>query len=287
MANTNKPYRIVAAVLGAMEIAALSMAVIAILSIGGNGLDKLLAVLAFYIFLPVAVIIGIFLGIRFGSSATAWGFARPRQVIISMIVALLFLYINDLSQDRGELAKDPFVSASADMLIQSLSDRENEYNRLSAAQELVQRNYPSAGELILPLLQDKSGDVRGRAACLLGQLRDKRAVDGIVILLDDKEYGTRLDAVWSLGEIRDNRAVSPLLEVLNRPNFSGVAAEALARIGDRRAVGPLIGFLESEDRMGRLQSHKWVISSLENLTGQKYGSDIARWRQWYEYEGKK
>jgi HEAT repeat protein len=281
----------VAAFLGAVETVALFMAVIALLSMGGSGLDRLLAAFAFMVFLPVAAVIGIFLGIKFVRSASPWGFARPRQVIISVIVAVLLLGFNSLFQEMGlikkaEPLKDPFVSVSADHLIKSLSDPQAD-NRVRAAEELVQRHYPTAGDFILPLLQDRSGYVRGRATVLLGQLRDKRAVDRIVTFLDDADYGTQLDAVRSLGEIRDGRAVAPLLAVINRPHFSGVVAEALAKIGDQQAVGPLIDFLENATREDEMKYRNWVVISLEKLSGQKYGNDIVRWRQWYEAEGKK
>jgi len=36
--------------------------------------------------------------------------------------------------------------------------------------------------------------------------------------------------------------------VINRPYFSGVVAEALAKIGDQQAVGPFIDFLENATR---------------------------------------
>jgi HEAT repeats/PBS lyase HEAT-like repeat len=286
MTNVNKPYRMIAAVLGALETVALLMAVIALLSMGGDGLDRLLAAFAFYIFLPVAAVIGIFLGIKFGRSASPWAFGRPRQVIISVIVAVLLLGLNEHFQDRGRPTKDPFVSASSEQIVQFLRDPQPE-NRSRAAEELVQRHYPAAGDLILPLLKDGSGSVRGRAAVLLGQLRDKRAVDRIVMLLDDPDYGTQIDAVRGLGEMGERRAVAPLLAALHRPNFSGIIADALAKIGDQRAVGPLIDYLENTTKEDEVKYRNWVISSLEKLSGQKLGNDIVRWRQWYESEGKK
>ena len=68
MTNTFKPYRIVAACLGTMETVALLMAVLALLSMGCDGIDRLLAAFSFYVLLPVAAVIGIFLGIRIGRS---------------------------------------------------------------------------------------------------------------------------------------------------------------------------------------------------------------------------
>jgi hypothetical protein len=291
MTNPNRPKRMVAAFLGAVEAVALLMAVIALLSLGSDGLDRLFAAFAFMVFLPVAMVIGIFLGIKFGRSASSWSFARPRQVIISIILAFLILGFHSLFREMGIIEKpkplkDPFVTASIDHLIKSLSDPQP-ISRVRVAEELKQRHYPSAGDLILPLLQDKSGYVRGRAIVLLGQLRDRRAVDRIVGFLDDPDYGTQLDAVRSLGEIGDSRAVAPLLAVLNRPHFSGVVAEALAKIGDQRAVGPLIEFLQNAKREDQVQLRNWVIISLEKLSGQKYGTDFVRWQQWYKAEGKR
>ncbi len=269
-----------------MEAVALVMAIMALLSMGGDGIDRLLAVFAFYMLLPVAVVFGIFLGIKSGRSASPWGFAHPRQVIITVAVAVLLFVSNEIFQYKGKPAKDPFLSAPVEQLVHSLRDPQDE-NRVRAAEELVRRHHPSAADLILPLLQDTNTNVRDRATVLLGQLRDSRAVDRIVRLLDDPDYGTQIDAVRSLGEIGDDRAVAPLLAVLRRPNFGGVVAEALAKIGDQRGIGPLIGFLENAAKENQLKNHNWVITSLEKLSGQKYGNDTIRWRQWYEAEGKK
>lgn len=260
-----------AALLGAIEITALLLAVISLVSMGGDSLDKMAAAFFFIISLPVALGIGILLGIKFGGTASPWAFAHLRQVFISVIAASLLLGFNSLFQEMGltvkkpEPLKDPFVTASAEHLIKSLNDSQPD-SRVRAAEELVHRHYPSVGDLILPLLQDNNGYVRSRAIVLLGQLREKRAVDRIIAFLDDPDYGTQLDAVRSLGEIGDGRAVEPLLAVINRPNFSGVAAEALAKIGDRRAVGPLIGFLENANREDQIKLRNWVVTSLEKLS---------------------
>jgi HEAT repeat protein len=259
----------------------LLMAILSLLSMGGDGIDRLFAFFVFYVSLPVAAVIGIFLGIKFGRSGSPWGFARPRQVIISVIVAVLLLGLNELFQDRGKPAKNPFASASTEELIRSLGDPQAE-NRLRAAQALVQRHHPSAGDHIMPLLQDPNRNVRCRATALLGQLRDRRAVDPIITFLDDPDYEIQLAAVRSLGEIGDSSSVEPLLAVIHRPHFSGIVAEALANIGNRRAVGPLIDILENKTGEDAMKYRKWVVTSLEKLSGQKYGNDIVRWRQWYE-----
>ncbi len=188
-----------------------------------------------------------------------------------MLVAVLLLGLNEIYQDKGKPVKDPIASATPEKLSHSLNDSRAEY-RMMAAEELVRRHHPSAGDLLLPLLQDPDGNVRGRAAVLLGQLRDIRAVDRIVLLLDNPNYGTQLDAVRSLGLIGDGRAVAPLLSLLYRPNFAGVAAEALAKIGDQRAVGPLIGFLEKAKKENKFSRARRCGVSLI-LTGCIPGCD--------------
>ncbi len=291
MSNAARPHRLGAALYGAGELTALLFSGIAVLSIGGDGLDKMAAAFIFMVTAPVAVVIGAILGTRSVRSTSSWGFARPRQVIISVLFACLFLGLNLYSYEIGLIKKpipltDPLANTSHGQIVSSLSDPRPE-NRVSAAEELVRRHDPAAGDLLLPLLQDPNGHVRGRAAVLLGQIRDKRAVDKIVGLLDDPEYGTQLDAIRSLGEIGDSRAVVSLLAVLARPHSSGVVAEALAKIGDHRAIGPLIDFLETSSREDQLQFRKWVIESLEKLSGQHFGDDMASWRQWYEADTRK
>jgi hypothetical protein len=277
--DTHRPPRAVAAFLGATEVVALLAVVLTLASMGADWIGRLLAAFVVYVSTPVAVIAGIFLGIRFGRSASPWGFAKVRQVGISVIVAGLLVGLGEVSEDRGKPVNDPFVLAS-----HSLSDPLPD-NRARAAQELVQRQCTCAADLVLPLLQDEDADVRSRAIVLCGQLREGRAVDIIVGRLNDPDYGTQVEAVRSLGEIGDGRAVAPLLAVIRRPHLSGVVADALAKIGDQRAVGPLIDFLEDTKREDELEYRNWVVTSLEKLSGQHYGDDLVRWRRWYEAEG--
>jgi hypothetical protein len=293
MTDTGKPNRLLAAIYGAVELLALDLAAIALFSMGGDGLDRMFAAYVFIITAPVAAVLGAFLGIRSAKSVSPWGYARPRQVIISVLVAFLLLGFNSLFQEMGlihpkqpTLLKNSIADASLDQLTKSLHDPMPQ-NRAGAAEELVRRRHPASGDLILPLLQDSDAHVRERSVVLLGQLRDKRAVPGIISLLDDPDYGVQLAAVRSLGEIGDKRAVAPLITVLDRQNFGGVVAEALSQIGDRRAVGPLIDFLDKAQQKGAVPMQNLILSSLEKLSDQHFGNDMARWQQWYETEGRK
>ncbi len=92
--------------------------VIALLSMDSDGLDRLLAYFIFIKCLPFAMIVGIVLDIISIRFSSPWGFARPRQVIISVIAAFLLLGFNNLFQEMGfikktEPLKDHFVTASS------------------------------------------------------------------------------------------------------------------------------------------------------------------------------
>jgi hypothetical protein len=120
------PGRFTAALMGAVEMASLFLSLVALLSMGGGELDKLFAAFVFMVSLPLAVLVGIFLGIKL-RSASPWRFAGPRQVIITVIAALLLLGFNSLFQEMGLIPrrvplKDPFIAASTNQIISSLGD---------------------------------------------------------------------------------------------------------------------------------------------------------------------
>lgn len=74
---------------------------------------------------------------------------------------------------------------------------------------------------------------RGRAAMMLGKLRDTRAVDPLIQALDAPGFKTPVYAAEALGKIGDPRAIDPLLAALNTNNdtFRRAAVEALKKLG--------------------------------------------------------
>jgi HEAT repeat protein len=82
--------------------------------------------------------------------------------------------------------------------------------------------------------------VRGRAAQMLGRLRDPRAVDPLIAALDAPGFQTTLHAVESLGMLGDLRAVEPLREMLTNSHekYREAARAALTQLGvDPDAAG--------------------------------------------------
>ncbi|TVR24543.1 MAG: HEAT repeat domain-containing protein [Anaerolineaceae bacterium] len=75
--------------------------------------------------------------------------------------------------------------------------------------------------------------VRGRAAMMLGKLRDPRAVDPLIRALNAPGHQTPLQAAQALGKIGDPRAIEPLLMLAanGRDKTREAALEALDRLG--------------------------------------------------------
>ena len=75
---------------------------------------------------------------------------------------------------------------------------------------------------------------RGKAALMLGKLRDIRAVDALIEALGAPGFQTPIYAAKALGEIGDPRAIEPLLNALFASTsdiFQKAARDALGRLG--------------------------------------------------------
>ncbi|MCX5884510.1 MAG: HEAT repeat domain-containing protein [Proteobacteria bacterium] len=105
-------------------------------------------------------------------------------------------------------------------------------------------------------LKSNSATIYGRsqAAKALGEIRDIRGVEPLIVALKDETYVVREAAAWALGGIKDIRAVEPLIAALNSVKRQPVAW-ALGEIKDIRAVEPLIAALKDEAREHGVYTH--------------------------------
>lgn len=72
----------------------------------------------------------------------------------------------------------------------------------------------TAGTVVLELLSDKEGPVRGQAAKVAGELRLASASAALIGLLADPEPTVRFQSAIALGRLGEPEALGPLLEVL-------------------------------------------------------------------------
>jgi len=109
----------------------------------------------------------------------------------------------ELGRVRDERAILPLVGLLGDESINQ-----------AAAEALLAFGNKAVAPLI-DVLQTGNGHARQAAAFALGELRDKRAVEPLILVVQtDDEYAVRTAAVTALGQIKDSRAIWILVATL-------------------------------------------------------------------------
>jgi len=73
---------------------------------------------------------------------------------------------------------------------------------------------PAIEPLIQILKDDENSDYRSKAAVVLGDIGDARAVEPLIMALHDKDGNVRVKAAMALGSLGDERAKEPLTKAL-------------------------------------------------------------------------
>jgi HEAT repeat protein len=182
--------------------------------------------------------------------------------------------------------------------------------RSDAAKALGMIGGKRAVEHLVGALKDEVPEVRERVIEALGEIGDKAAVMPLVELLREEDFEVRLCAKRALrdigksaisllsgvlkdgdarvrkcvaevlGWIRAREAVKPLIEALadKEPSVRRAAIDSLRMLRDKRAIEPLIRSLKDKDGWVRFDA-EWA---LETITGQDFGEDYDKWKEWYE-----
>jgi len=155
--------------------------------------------------------------------------------------------------------------AALDSDIDELSER--------VSQELVKLRKTSLLPLITMLNCDNER-IMWKAATILGEIGDKRAVKPLIALLldDSKDECERGNyAATALGKIGDAEAVNPLINLASKHGedmLTCMSVRTLGDIGDDRAVEPLIAILEDESTINlahlRLETC-WALGKLKDV----------------------
>ena len=111
---------------------------------------------------------------------------------------------------------------------------------------------PNALEIILPFLQDENDEVRGTAACNVGEIHDQRAVGHLIDMLGgEKSRKVRAEILRSLGEYHSSDIFQCLLKECERNDVHRSAKNEIARqlrnYDNPESIGVLQQFLVHED----------------------------------------
>jgi HEAT repeat protein/sRNA-binding regulator protein Hfq len=172
-------------------------------------------------------------------------------------------------------------------------------------------------EVFIPLLKDKTPEIRIGIIGILATIKDPRCVEPLVRMLTDRDSNVREKAAFALGEMRDSSTVTELMAALS-DDISFVrrnAVEALGKIGDTRAIKPLtdlrkdesgyvqeavvrvlkklvdIEFVKHDKDVGSLiealkhespEIREKAANTLWLRTGQNFGADYDKWKKWQE-----
>lgn len=159
--------------------------------------------------------------------------------------------------------------------------------RNGAAEALRKIGKPAVEPLIQLLKDESAGVLQEKAAGILGEIGDTRAVEPLILVLENdlNLCILRQAAAESLGKIRDQRAVESLIKVLDEVYWSiprdydtcKSVLRALGEIRDKRAAKRLITIfdrrLPEDTRMG-------FVSALRKINDQRAVTSYIKQIKW-------
>ena len=118
---------------------------------------------------------------------------------------------------------------------------------------------------LIALLGDTDAWVRMAAARAIGEVRDSRASETLIVTLSDADWRVRRLAAWALNEMKEERAVTALCRLLltdSRAEVRRAAAEALGEIASAEALPALNQALNDPEEDVRAKA-SWAITEIQ------------------------
>lgn len=154
------------------------------------------------------------------------------------------------------------------------------------------------------LVESPDAEVRANAALALTTIltpaRAAEAIDVLLTATNDRSARVRVHAITALATGKHPASSGRLLKLLDDPYelIQANAARALGLLGERNNAGALVAALERLDKQTPTGKHRkptdldsrrtflrgYLIESLQLLSGETYGDDIEKWREWWEDE---
>jgi len=208
----------------------------------------------------------------------AYGLARFTSDARAMeaVIAMFADESEDVRLSASLAIAESDDSAVVEPLIAALRQHENADVRSGAAAALAM--LPEEGKvsidqavqpLIAALQQDSDVNVRTGAAMALGFIKDANAANALQTALNDEDIYVRTWAALALSRRKDRRAIAPLIEALQLLSARSWADEA-------SPVPP--SWFDADEKSLR----EYVAEELVGMTGQDFGQDQDKWREWWE-----
>lgn len=160
-------------------------------------------------------------------------------------------------------------------LVESLND-ENPQVCITATDALIEIGDVACDALIESLDHEKV-NVRCDATRALGEIRNKKAVEKIIVMLKDEWVNVRIYAVTSLGKLGDVKAVDALIEVMQNKSENDLvragAAAALGVLRDQRALMPLRALIMEAEELGELEDT--ALKSFKKIMAANWQSEAS------------
>lgn len=170
---------------------------------------------------------------------------------------------------------------------------ENREVRQAAAEALLAFSAKAVGPL-LEVLKSGNEDARGAAAFALGEIRDKRALEPLILSLQtDDSYAVRTAAAAALGQLKDSKAIWVLVGTLQMRDETTPERQAaleqlrqasqlaMRRIGDPLAAKPVATTLadaanavvaEVEQNLAAMGEHPRLLGDIKLLNQEELTS---------------
>ena len=184
-------------------------------------------------------------GRRVGA-AEALGRAGDARAVQPLLQAL-----RDSSPDVRAAAAGALGAFNDSQAIEPLISALADYNgvvRSKAVNALAEMGRPATGALIAALERDDI-QIKQGAAEALGEIKDARAVEPLIVAFTSQSREMRLASVAALLKINKSSVVEPFIQILMDKNATGDlqadAAWALGEMGDARATEVLLQALAS------------------------------------------
>lgn len=166
---------------------------------------------------------------------------------------------------------------------ETIDDKRDEPTRVGLLWAIADGGYGGDPEVFEELLEDRSWEVRRRAANAVVSSGLENAAAMVAPLCADGETAVRCAALEGLAVLRSELVVEPAIASLEHEVWQvrASATLALGRVRSRDAIGPLIARMQVEE--GRLVAD--IGEALANITGRDFGQRVEGWVGFWEQWG--